>query len=41
MEETIGENIESLVKERREATKEFWDHLHLKESMLRLKSRQL
>lgn len=34
-------NIVALVKERREATSEFWKQPQLKESMFRLKSRQL
>ncbi|XP_058726684.1 uncharacterized protein LOC131598058 [Vicia villosa] len=39
--EKFGDNVENLVLERKDATSEFWKHLHVKESMLRLKSRQL
>ncbi|XP_058759232.1 uncharacterized protein LOC131632500 [Vicia villosa] len=39
--ENFDGDIDSLVKARKEATSEFWNNLILKESMLRLKSRQL
>lgn len=39
--DNFGGNIDSLVDFRREATRELWKSLSVKESMLRLKSRQL
>lgn len=39
--DNFGGNIDSLVSTRREATSEFWKCLFMKESMLRLKSKQL
>lgn len=41
MEENFGSHIESLVDARREATREFWKGLLVKESMLTLESRKL
>lgn len=39
--ENFYNNFDSLVTDRKEATSKFWKHLSTKESMLRLKSRQL
>ncbi|XP_058751458.1 uncharacterized protein LOC131624518 [Vicia villosa] len=39
--ENLGDHVEELVNSRREVSKELWHYLNLKESMLRLKSRQL
>ncbi|XP_058761311.1 uncharacterized protein LOC131634691 [Vicia villosa] len=39
--DNIGDNVEALVSNRREVSKEIWNNLNMKESVLRLKSRQL